>query len=260
MVQTEFYNFAEWLPGAAFHFVLMAVLLTVAAVVISFLVMAFRYGPSNGGDMTFRVAMTALAELAHTSPRRVWALARLAIQESLRRNVLVALGVFALLLLFGGWFLDTTSNDPSVLLLSFVLTGITWLSWALAVFLSAFSLPTDFKTHTIYTVVTKPVRSGEIVLGRILGFTIIGTVILALMGVASYIFALHCSAIRTKWMSPRCRPPARAREPKRPPAPRWPTATGIRSRFATGERRPTCATATGMSCRSTAWSAPATRW
>ncbi len=121
----------------------------------------------------------------------VWALARLAIQESLRRNVLVALGVFLVLLLFGGWFLDTTSNDPSVLLMTFVLTGITWLSWAMAVFLSAFSLPSDFKTHTIYTIVTKPVRSGEIVLGRILGFTIIGTVMLVVMGLASYIFAMR---------------------------------------------------------------------
>ena len=130
----------------AFHFVLMAGLLTVVALVCSFLVMAFRYGPAEGGDLTYHAAKTALAELAQTSPRRVWALARLAIQESLRRNVLVALGVFLVLLLFGGWFLDTTSNDPSVLLLSFVLTGITWLSWALAVFLAPSACPTISRT------------------------------------------------------------------------------------------------------------------
>lgn len=192
MVQTEFPDFAAWLPGATLHFLMMAGLLAMIALGCSFLVTAFRYGPQAGGDMTFRVAMTALAELVHTSPRRVWALARLAIQESLRRNVLIALGVFVVILLFAGWFLDNTSNDPSVLLLSVVLTWTTWLSWALAIFLSAFSLPTDFKTHTIYTIVTKPVRSGEIVLGRILGFTLIGTAILAVMGVTSYVFALRC--------------------------------------------------------------------
>ena len=48
----------------------------------------------------------------------------------------------------------------------------------LALFLSAFSLPADIKSRTIYTVVTKPVRTGEIVLGRMLGFTAIGTVLL----------------------------------------------------------------------------------
>ncbi|HEY3963082.1 MAG TPA: hypothetical protein VGM05_00905, partial [Planctomycetaceae bacterium] len=165
MVLTEIYNFAAWLPLAALHFILMAGLLTIAAGGISFLIMAFRYGPLVGGDMTFRVATTALAELAHTSPRRVWALARLAVQESLRRNVLVVLGVFVVVLLFAGWFLDDTSSDPSTLYLSFVLTATTYLTWALGVFLSAFSLPADFKTRTIYTVVTKPVRPGEIVLG-----------------------------------------------------------------------------------------------
>jgi hypothetical protein len=44
--------------------------------------------------------------------------------------------------------------------------------------ISAFSLPTDFKSKTIYTVVTKPVRAGDIVLGRIVGFTIVGTLML----------------------------------------------------------------------------------
>ena len=58
----------------------------------------------------------------------------------------------------------------------------------IALLVSAFSLPNDFKSKTIYTVVTKPVRSGDIVLGRILGFTIVGTVLLAIMAVCSAVF------------------------------------------------------------------------
>ena len=54
--------------------------------------------------------------------------------------------------------------------------------------ISAFSLPSDFKNKTIYTIVTKPVRSCDIVLGRILGFTFVGTVLLTVMGVCSYWF------------------------------------------------------------------------
>ena len=69
-----------------------------------------------------------------------------------------------------------------------MLTATTYLVLLIALLVSAFSLPNDFKSKTIYTVVTKPVRAGDIVLGRILGFTIVGTVLLAIMGVFSAVF------------------------------------------------------------------------
>ena len=50
---------------------------------------------------------TGLRDLVSLSPRRILALAWLAIQESIRRRVLVGFGVFLLILLFAGWFLDT---------------------------------------------------------------------------------------------------------------------------------------------------------
>ncbi|MGE3639447.1 MAG: hypothetical protein AB7G28_12900, partial [Pirellulales bacterium] len=49
----------------------------------------------------------------------------------------------------------------------------------------------DFKTKTIYTVVTKPVRAGDIVLGRILGFTLVGTIMLAIMSCFGYLFVVR---------------------------------------------------------------------
>src|SRR5690606_1495928 len=49
----------------------------------------------------------------------------------------------------------------------------------------------DIKNRTIYTVITKPVRSTEIVLGRMIGFTCVGTVLLALMGLISYGFVVR---------------------------------------------------------------------
>src|SRR5207249_4993094 len=42
--------------------------------------------------------------------------------------------------------------------------------------------------RTIYTIVTKPVRASEIVLGRILGFTFASTILLVIMAAASYLF------------------------------------------------------------------------
>ena len=72
-----------------------------------------------------------------------------------------------------------------------MLTATTYLVLLMALFLSAFSLPADIKNRTIYTVVTKPVRPGEIVLGRILGFTAIGTLLLVVMGLVSYVFVVR---------------------------------------------------------------------
>jgi hypothetical protein len=102
--------------------------------------------------------------------------------------VLVALVVFGLILLFASWYLKTDNLQPARLYVSFVMTATSYLVLLLSLVLAAFSLPTDFKSKTIYTIVTKPVRAGDIVLGRILGFTAVGTLLLAIMGAASWVF------------------------------------------------------------------------
>ena len=169
-------DFLTWLLGgsgqigALPRFLATAIVLTVLAVLIGYLIGLVRYGPLRAGDLIYRVLSTGAAELPRTSPRRIWAIARLAVKESFRRRVVVALIVFFLILLFAGWFLQTGYQQPAKLLFSFVLTAATYLVLLIALLLSAFSLPNDFKSKTIYTVVTKPVRAGDIVLGRVLGF------------------------------------------------------------------------------------------
>jgi ABC-type transport system involved in multi-copper enzyme maturation permease subunit len=171
--------------GALPRFLITALVL---ALVVGDLVALVRYGPLKAGDLTYRVVTGGLKELAQLSPRRIWALARLAVQESLRRRAWVALVVFGMILLFASWFLKTNHQEPAKLYLSFVLTATTYLVLMISLLLSAFSLPGDFKSKTIYTIMTKPVRAGDVVLGRVLGFTLVGTALLAIMGVASYIF------------------------------------------------------------------------
>src|SRR5687768_4697451 len=170
VLETPVIPFAEWIRGAIPFFFMAAGLLGLLAIVVGYLITAFRYGPMVGGDVTFQVLRSGFWDLVRISPRRIGALAYLAIQESIRRKVLVGFLIFLLILLFAGWFLDTQSHDPGTLYLSFVLTATGYLSILMALFLSAFSLPADFKSKTIYTVVTKPVRPSEIVLGRIAGF------------------------------------------------------------------------------------------
>src|SRR3972149_4569927 len=151
-------------PGAFQNSALVALLATafslaVIALAVGFLVALVRHGPLTAGDITYRVV--------------------------------VALAIYVVILLFSGWFLQTGYREPGKLFFSVVLTATTYLVLLIALLVSAFSLPNDFKTKTIYTVVTKPVRAGDIVLGRILGFTIVGTLMLAIMSVIGYVFVVR---------------------------------------------------------------------
>jgi ABC-type transport system involved in multi-copper enzyme maturation permease subunit len=194
VIEQEVQPYSEWLPGALAQYGETAFFVTLAALVVGYLVAAFRYGPLPAGDRMYRTLVGAAIDLVQISPRRIWALARLAVQEAFRRRVWTALVAFAVILMFAGWFLDPTTPDPGTLYMRFVMSWTTYLMVLLALFISAFSLPTDIKNRTITTVVTKPVRTAEIVLGRVIGFVLIGTALLALMGLASYVFVVRSLA------------------------------------------------------------------
>ncbi len=188
----ELQTFAQWF-GPALQFCVIAIPILIAlAVFVWYLVSAIRRGPVEGFYAVAQVIASFVGkDIPGTSLRRIWALTRLTIQEALRRRVLIAFAIFALIFLFAGWFLDVKSDDPAHLYLSFVLTTTNYLVIALALFLSVFSVPSDIKKKTIYTVVTKPVRASEIILGRISGFVIVITVLLVLMCLISYGFVVR---------------------------------------------------------------------
>ncbi|MDR1492810.1 MAG: hypothetical protein LBT05_08820 [Planctomycetaceae bacterium] len=180
---------AEFLTHNGLIWLLTIGVLIVAATAVSFLTTLVRYGNFSKGYQAFIQGIGAVFEdFFFLSWKRVWAIARLAVKESLRRRVLFIFAVFLVILMFAGWFLDRNAVDPTGIYLAFVLSMSTYLILLLALFLSAFSLPNDIKNKTIYTIVTKPVRSSEIVLGRILGFAIVGTALLCCMAVLSYFF------------------------------------------------------------------------
>jgi hypothetical protein len=187
-------SFYEWLaPQLWFNSPIVVFLTVVAALVMvacffSYLICVIRHGPFEAFYVVAQGIFNAVPDLALTSPRRVTAMAYLAVKEAIRRRVLVVFVIFTLLLLIGAWFLNNRVDDPARLYLGVVMTATNYLIVILAIFLSSFSLPADIKNRTIYTVITKPVRAGEIILGRILGFTAVGTVMLAAMCVVSYLF------------------------------------------------------------------------
>lgn len=180
--------FLKWIAPAALNWLISVVVLTALALLISFVMLLVRRGAKQGGKAIAAAVSDACQDLFRFSWKRCFAMALLAIRESIRKKVVVVCVVFLVLLMFAGWFLDTGSKDPARLCASFVYQTTTYLVLLLALFLSALSLPADFKTKTVFTIVTKPVRSSEIVLGRIIGISAIGTGILLLMAICSYFF------------------------------------------------------------------------
>jgi hypothetical protein len=136
----------------------------------------------------------ALGDLVGTSPRRCLALAQLTFREALRKKTLWVFAVFAVLFLFAGWFLSDVTADADLQVknyVSFVLRTISWLILPVALLLACWGLPEDIRARSLHTVVTKPVRRHEIVLGRILGYTAIGGVVLALMGSVGFVWIIR---------------------------------------------------------------------
>lgn len=189
--QDQMWGYFEWL---IFRFgllqgLIVAFALALLAFVACYLVSMARHGPGEAFYNVTRVIYDLLArDLPGTSFRRVYALARLAFQEAIRRRVLVVMAVFIVVLLFAGWFLDPGADNIAQLYISFVMTGTSYLLLLLGLFLSCFSLPNDIRSKTIQTITTKPVRPTEIIFGRILGFTGVGTLLLVCMGFLSYVF------------------------------------------------------------------------
>ena len=126
--------------------------------------------------------------------RRVGAIASLTIRESIRRKALLVFVIFAVLFMFAGWFLsgsDQRADLQAKVYVSFVLKTISWLCLPVVLLLACWGLPEDIKKRSLHTVVTKPCRRNEIVVGRMLGFSTVGTIVLLVMGVVGYIWLVR---------------------------------------------------------------------
>ncbi len=143
----------------------------------------------RGPREVFRWILRFPRDLLQLSLRRIGAIAQLTFRESVRRKALWVFGIFALLFMFGSWFLDNPNNRVDLQVknyISFVLTTITWLILPVVILLSCWGLPEDIRNRSLHTVVTKPVRKTEIVIGRMVGFGILTTILVLIMGVAGF--------------------------------------------------------------------------
>lgn len=180
-----------WLQRAAVYWVGISMAFAIVLLICCFVASAVVHGPLAGGDRIFKFAVSYWRDLMSLSPRRVLAMARLAMQEAVRSRLLWGFAFFLGVMLFATWFQTASGEEPARQFLDFMLTVTSLLLVAMALLLSAFSLPTDISRHTIYTVVTKPVRSIELVLGRVLGFSVVSLGLLVILGACTYVMVVR---------------------------------------------------------------------
>jgi hypothetical protein len=164
-----------------------------AAVVIGIAIVASLI-LNRGGFLRVFMSRTreALVDLIAVSPRRIGAISLVTIKESVRRKALLVFVVFTIVFMFANWFLgDDRELSAAKPYISTVLMALNWMIIPVALLLSCWGLPADIKDRSLHTVVTKPVRRSEVLLGRMLGYTAVSLVMLAAMGAVGYLWIIR---------------------------------------------------------------------
>lgn len=177
------------LAGVLYWLQVVSAVLAVAVITVS--ASAFSQSGFSGLWQVVTETFAAFGDWFSTSPQRIWGITMLTIRESMRKKAPAVIVVFGLLLLFAGWFLTKSNTDAEMQLsvhVSFVLSAISWLILPLVLLQACWGIPDDIRARSLHTVVTKPVRRHEVLLGRILGFSIVGLTALLLMSAAGLVW------------------------------------------------------------------------
>ncbi|OAI57051.1 hypothetical protein AYO47_08390 [Planctomyces sp. SCGC AG-212-M04] len=178
------------LPLAFGTFLIALIAVSTIALIVGLVVSLLTVG-THGPGLVWETMQRGWRDLTQMSLRRIGAISSLTIKESFRKKAFWVLVVFFIVFLFAGWFLqddDPSRETPAKPFIAFVLTTIQWMTLPVALLLSCWGLPTDIKDRSLHTVVTKPVRRGEVVLGRIFGYGAVLTIFIVVMGIGGYFF------------------------------------------------------------------------
>ena len=137
------------------------------------------------------ILLPFICNIPRFSLRRIFGLAKLSFQEALRRKVVYAFAALLLIFLFASWFIPYKPEDQVRSYVQVVYWAMSPLFLLTSSLLAAFSIPSDIKSQTIHTIVTKPVERFEIIVGRFLGFTALMTVILFVMTATSLLYVIR---------------------------------------------------------------------
>ncbi|GMU92428.1 MAG: hypothetical protein AMXMBFR4_14860 [Candidatus Hydrogenedentota bacterium] len=130
-----------------------------------------------------------------------WSIAIYTWREGMRKKTLIGFLILSILVIFGSQFITaflTTSNvadasqsDLDVKLIKDIcVTAIAIFGVLITIFISASVVPTELENKVIYTILSKPVRRFQYLLGKFVGVQLIVLINLALMG-ALFLVALY---------------------------------------------------------------------
>lgn len=168
------------------HWLLVLVASTCVALMVGLVASLAAYG-SSGPRVVALTLKRGFTDLVFLAPQRILAIAILTFKEAQRRKAFMIGVLFVFLFMFAGWFLGSASSDriakPFII---FVMTAMSFLLIVMALLVACWGIPADIKARSLHTVVTKPVRRSEIVLGRMLGYASVLTLILAVTSIFGY--------------------------------------------------------------------------
>ena len=126
---------------------------------------------------------------------QLWAVALLTLREASRRKVFTILIIFTAILLSSAFFFPAVDAKAQLRLIQlWSLRATTLFTAIIAIFVAAFSIPSDMEERRVYTLLTKPVSKIVFFLGRVSGFAIILAIFMAIMAMVSVLYIRTTSA------------------------------------------------------------------
>ena len=99
----HFWTYSEWLfeRNALRDGAVLSVTLALLGFVVGYIVSVFKYGPSEGFLRVSQIiGQLFTVDLPKLSFRRIFAMAKLAVKESIRKKILVLIGIFIVAMMF----------------------------------------------------------------------------------------------------------------------------------------------------------------
>lgn len=124
----------------------------------------------------------------------IWAVAVNTIKQALRVKVAVVFIILLIILLPAIASTSTGDNTIKGRLQTFVSYGFSFTTVLLCLFtiiISTYTLNSDLKQMQIYTVLTKPVRRYQFIIGKLLGVILLDAALLAMFSLAIYLIATN---------------------------------------------------------------------
>lgn len=169
----------------------LAVVGTAAAIFTTLgTLVSFIQNGTNAPRLLGGTFVRGFKDLFFLSFRRISAIARLTFMEAYRRKAFAVGVVFLGMIMFSGWFVGDSRNDSIAPYISTVVTPMWMMLVPMSLLVACWGIPADVKERSIHTVVTKPARRSEIVIGRIFGYGSVLTVLLVVVAVTNYFWLM----------------------------------------------------------------------